>query len=108
MRYTHHVFICAHEREPDSPKGDCASKGALDLVGAFKQALRERGLAVSIRAQKSGCLDLCAQGPTVVVYPEGVFYARVGLDDVATIIDEHLVGGRPVERLLARLPPPAP
>jgi len=104
LRYTHHLFICAHERDPEHPKGDCASKGSLDLLGQFKNALRKRELAVEIRAQKSGCLDLCAQGPTVVVYPEGVFYAKVTPDDIDAIIEEHLIGGRPVERLLARLP----
>ncbi|MDF1561998.1 MAG: (2Fe-2S) ferredoxin domain-containing protein [Deltaproteobacteria bacterium] len=103
MRYTHHVFICAHERPPGTPKGDCASKGAFDLISLFKEALHEHGLSGSVRAQKAGCLDLCGQGPSVVVYPEGVFYARVKPEDVKTIVEEHLVGGKPVERLLAVL-----
>ena len=67
---------------------------------AFKKALAERGINRRIRANKSGCLDQCEKGPTVVVYPEGVWYGRVTLDDVDAIVDEHIVGGRPVARLL--------
>ncbi len=108
MRYRHHVFICTHDRPPDAPKSSCAPKGAFDLLGRFKQVLRERGLSASVRAQKAGCLDLCGQGPSVVVYPEGVFYAGVGLEDVEVIVREHLEGGRPVQRLLAHLPQTPP
>jgi (2Fe-2S) ferredoxin len=52
-----------------------------------------------VRANRAGCLDACEAGVTVVVYPEGVWYARVTPDDVDTIIDEHIMGGRPVEHL---------
>jgi (2Fe-2S) ferredoxin len=48
----------------------------------------------------SGCLDQCEHGPTVVVYPDGVWYGRVTPDDVEEIIDSHIVNGKPVERLL--------
>ena len=66
---------------------------------SLKNELKRRGIK-DVRANSAGCLDACADGPTVVVYPEGVWYGRVRLEDVAEIIDEHLVGGRPVERLL--------
>jgi (2Fe-2S) ferredoxin len=55
---------------------------------------------VEIRAQKTGCLDVCDFGPALVIYPEGVFYQNVQLSDVAEIVDEHLVANRRVERLL--------
>ena len=69
------------------------------LHKAFKQALAERGLQRSVRANRSGCLDQCEHGPTVVVYPEAVWYGGVTLADVAEIVDRHLAGGEPVERL---------
>lgn len=53
-----------------------------------------------MRANRSGCLDQCEHGPCVVVYPEGIWYGGVAVADVATIVEEHLLGGRPVRRLL--------
>lgn len=54
-----------------------------------------------MRANACGCLDACARGVSVVVYPEGVWYQRVAVADVEEIVDRHLVGGSPVERLRA-------
>ena len=53
-----------------------------------------------VRANKAGCLDQSAQGVSVVVYPDGVWYGGVSVDDVDEIIEQHIVGGRPVERLV--------
>jgi (2Fe-2S) ferredoxin len=60
---------------------------------------RDAGLGAKVRINKSGCLDQCEHGPTVVVYPEAVWYGFVELKDVEEIVTEHLIGGRPVERL---------
>ena len=81
-------------------RGSCDPDGSEALQKAFKKALAERGINRRIRANKSGCLDQCEKGPTVVVYPEGIWYGRVTLDDVDEIVDAHIVGGRPVARLL--------
>jgi (2Fe-2S) ferredoxin len=94
-----HVFICTNRREPGNPKGSCADKGGEAVRDAFKQQLHERGLKGRIRANAAGCLDQCARGAAVVVYPEQVWYGGVTAADVPAIIDEHLVGGVPVERL---------
>ncbi len=56
-------------------------------------------MAARVRINKSGCLDQCEHGPTVVVYPEAVWYGNVKPEDAEEIVQEHLVGGRPVERL---------
>lgn len=69
---------------------------------AFKAELARRGLKGTIRANAAGCLDACALGPTVVVYPEGVWYGRVRPEDVPEIVQRHLLGGTPVERLRLR------
>jgi (2Fe-2S) ferredoxin len=102
MRYRHHLFICENRRPDGSPRGSCAVRGGEAVRKAFKDELLKRGLQEEIRANAAGCLDLCAQGPVVVVYPEGTWYAGVRPEDVAEIVEEHLVGGRPVARLLAR------
>jgi (2Fe-2S) ferredoxin len=94
-----HVFICTNRREAGNPKGDCASKGGEEIKDEFKRLLHERGLKGKIRANAAGCLDQCARGATVVVYPEQVWYGGLQVKDVATIVDEHLVGGVPVDRL---------
>jgi (2Fe-2S) ferredoxin len=98
-RFERHVFICTNRREPDSPKGDCASRGGEEVREAFKRTLHEKGLKSRMRANAAGCLDQCARGVTVVVYPEGVWYGGVKPADVEEIVEGHLVGGVPVERL---------
>jgi hypothetical protein len=77
--FEHHIFICTNRRPDDNPKGSCAAKGAEDVKLRFKQELDARGLKGSVRANAAGCLDACER---------------------ATIVEQHLIGGRPVERLL--------
>ena len=100
-KYKRHLFICTNDREDASIK-TCGSSQGLLLVQAFKKHLKDLGLSIEIRAQKAGCLDVCASGPALVVYPEAVFYGNVQLTDVAEIIESHLVNGLPVERLRLR------
>ena len=107
MRFRHHLFICENRRPEGSSRGSCAAGGGEAVKQAFKSELLRRGLTGEIRANSAGCLDLCEQGPVVVVYPEGAWYVGVAPGDVAEIVTEHLVGGRPVERLLAKVFPPA-
>jgi (2Fe-2S) ferredoxin len=97
--FERHVFICCNRREPDHPRGCCDPEAGDRLQKAFKKALADRGLNRRIRANKAGCLDQCEHGPTVVVYPDAVWYGFVTEADIAEIIDTHLVGGTPVARL---------
>ena len=97
-----HVFVCTNRREAGNSKGCCAEKGAEEVREAFKKQLHERGLKKSVRANAAGCLDQCARGVTVVVYPEQVWYGGVTVADVAEIIESHVVGGKPVERLIIK------
>ena len=97
--YQKHVFVCLHERDKDDPRGDCASKGSGDLLKKLKKSLKQRGLGDQIRANKAGCLDNCENGCSLVVYPEGTWYGHVKESDVEELVEQHLIGGKPVERL---------
>ena len=99
MRFKKHIFICTHQRtEPG--KNSCGEARGLNLVSLFKKIIKEKGLSIEIRAQRAGCLDACDFGPSVVVYPEGIYYKGVTPEDVEEIVEQHLIGGKPVERLI--------
>jgi (2Fe-2S) ferredoxin len=102
MRFQHHVFVCENRRDPADPRGCCGAKGSPAIREALKAELHKRGLKGKVRANAAGCLDACAFGPTVVVYPEGVWYGGVKPEDVPEIVERHLVNGEPVERLRMR------
>ena len=91
--YEKHVFVCTTGAVCPV---DADTKG---LHSRLKQLVKDAGLACRIRVNNAGCFDQCGHGPMVVVYPEDVWYARVQPGDVDAIFSEHLVGGRPVERL---------
>ena len=97
--FEHHLFVCTNEREESASRPSCLPRGSKKLKSAFKDAIKEAGLKHRGRANESGCLDQCEHGPVVVVYPEAIWYGNVRPGDVEEIVSEHLVGGRPVERL---------
>lgn len=97
--YERHLFVCQNRRAPGNPKGCCAEKGAAEVLDRLKQLAFEAGLKGRVRINSAGCLGLCAQGLTVVVYPEAVWYGGVTPQDADEIFHEHVVNGRPVERL---------
>lgn len=98
QRFERHIFVCVHER--DAGKSCCSASGGLAVLDQFRAELSRRGLKDRMRANRSGCLDACACGTTVVIYPEGAWYGRVTSDDVAEIVESHLLQGIPVQRLL--------
>ena len=99
-KYQRHVFVCTNQREPGSARPSCNAEGNSQLQARFKQAVAAAGLKSNVRVNKAGCLDQCEHGPTVVVYPEAVWYGHVTEADVNEIVASHLVAGRPVERLI--------
>ena len=98
--FQRHVFVCINERPADHPKGCCKAKGGVEVRDKLKAELSARGISKVIRANNAGCLDQCEHGVSVVVYPEQVWYGGVTVDDIPEIVDQHLVGGHVVERLL--------
>ena len=78
----------------------CTSSGSDQLIHSFESELAKNDLQDEVKIVRTGCFGLCALGPIVIIYPEGSFYSRVEVTDVPEIVSEHLLKGRPVERLL--------
>ena len=97
--FEHHVFVCQNVRPEGAPRPSCTQDGKGELLPALQQFMKAAGIQTPVRINKAGCLDQCEHGPTVVVYPEAVWYGHVKPEDAEEIVREHLVGGRPVERL---------
>lgn len=87
-----HVLICGGT--------GCTSSGSKAIQEAFAENIEKNGLSEEIKIVQTGCFGLCALGPVVIVYPDGTFYSRVTPEDVAEIVEEHLLKGRIVERLV--------
>jgi (2Fe-2S) ferredoxin len=99
MKFDKHIFICTNQRT-GGEKPSCGEVQGMELVAKFKKQLKDRNLPIKVRAQRAGCLDVCFYGPTLVIYPEGVFYVGVQLSDVDEIIEEHILNNKPVKRLV--------
>jgi NADH:ubiquinone oxidoreductase subunit F (NADH-binding)/(2Fe-2S) ferredoxin/NAD-dependent dihydropyrimidine dehydrogenase PreA subunit len=78
----------------------CTSSGSNDIFAALKSELASKGLDKEVEVVKTGCFGLCELGPVVIVYPEGAFYSQVKVDDVSELVEEHLLKGRIVKRLI--------
>jgi (2Fe-2S) ferredoxin len=99
-KFEKHIFVCINQRPSGHPRGCCDPSGKGELQWIFKQKLAARGLKHKVRANKAGCLDQCEHGPNIVVYPDGIWYGHVTSGDIDEIIDSHILGGKPVERLI--------
>jgi len=97
--FERHVFVCQNVRPEGAPRPSCTPDGKGELLPELKKFAKAAGLEGAIRINKAGCLDQCEHGPVMVVYPEAVWYGFVHVRDVEEIVQEHLVHGRPVERL---------
>lgn len=98
-RYIQHLFVCENVRPEGHPRGSCGGKGSAAIREKLRAELQKRGMHPTRRVNMAGCLDACEQGPVIVVYPEGVWYGGVTVDDVEEIVERHLVHGEVVERL---------
>ena len=110
--FTRHIFVCTNQRSADDPRGSCSKLGSQALHEVFKQETKRLNLKGTVRANKAGCLDRCSEGPSVVIYPEGVWYSVKTEADVKEIMERHVMQGEVVTRLImpdhpapAKLPP---
>lgn len=90
--YRSHVLVCGGT--------GCTSSGSQQIMVKLRDEIGKQGLAEEVSVVQTGCHGLCALGPIMIVYPEATFYAMVKEEDIEEIVSEHLLKGRPVERLL--------
>ena len=90
--YRSHVLVCGGT--------GCTSSHSAEIIEKLEQELKAKGLENEVKVIKTGCFGLCALGPVMIVYPEGCFYSEVKVEDVPEIVEEHLLKGRMVKRLL--------
>lgn len=98
LYFRKHVFCCTNKRPAGDARGCCIDRGAGALRNYMKDRCKELGLS-DVRINASGCLDRCELGPVMVVYPDGIWYRCTSEAEVEEVIQSHLLGGRPVERL---------
>ena len=98
--YQKHVFMCLNQR--NNGKQCCAQAGSEEALQYVKAQLRQHNLLGEnkVRINKAGCMGRCALGPTMVVYPDAVWYRYEGTQDLDEIIEQHLLHGNVVKRLL--------
>ncbi|HOQ36859.1 MAG TPA: NADH-quinone oxidoreductase subunit NuoF [Acetivibrio sp.] len=90
--YRAHVLVCGGT--------GCTSSNSEAIINELEAEIKKNGLENEVKVVKTGCFGLCAKGPIIVVYPEGSMYTMVTVEDVKEIVEEHLVKGRIVRRLL--------
>jgi (2Fe-2S) ferredoxin len=99
--FKYHVFVCLNERPPDHARGCCMHRGSEEVFKALKLGAKKAGLSdEDVRINRAGCMEHCEYGPSVVIYPEGVWYHVPTAEDAEEILREHVVGGKVVDRLL--------
>jgi len=90
--YRSHVLVCGGT--------GCTSSGSKKIIDTLQAEIDKNGLTKEVGVVQTGCFGLCALGPIMIVYPEATFYSMVQVEDIAEIVSEHLLKGRPVARLV--------
>lgn len=101
LYYRLHVFCCTYVRTEEPNHGSCGGRGAGKLRAYMKTRAKELGLK-DVRINASGCLNRCDLGPSMVIYPEGVWYTYRNTADVDEILQTHVVEGKRVPRLMLK------
>ena len=99
--YDRHIFFCTNARPEGHPRGSCAAKGSVKLRDYMKARAKELGIK-GVRVNSAGCLDRCELGPTLVIYPEGVWYRCATREDVDRVLEAHVRDGGRVPDLMLR------
>jgi (2Fe-2S) ferredoxin len=97
--YRAHVFVCTNERPEGHPRGCCKARGAEALRDHMKAKAKALGLK-DVRINAAGCLDRCELGPTLVIYPEGVWYRAETKEQIDRILEAHVRDGGRVPELM--------
>jgi len=96
----HHIFVCTSCRINGQQKGYCFQKDSVKIVQKFMEEIDDRELSGEVMITNTGCFGICEKGPVVVVYPEGVWYGNVTINDVEKIMEQHIEGNEKVAELV--------
>ena len=99
-RFRKHLFICNNKRSEDDPRGSCSEKNSGSLIDYAKKRIHELGLKGEIRVNKAGCLDACAYGPAMVVYPDDTWYSPKTKNGIEVILEKHILNNKIAEELV--------
>ncbi|WP_074651793.1 (2Fe-2S) ferredoxin domain-containing protein [Terriglobus roseus] len=98
------ILVCMNERDPDASRPSCRNEGAKKLKDELKDLVKDAGLKGRVRVLETSCMDQCEHAAVCVVYPDNVWYSFTKAKDAEDIVQQHLVGGKPVEHLLHDAP----
>ena len=99
-RFRKHIFICNNKRSEDDPRGSCSEKNSGSLIDYAKKRIHELGLKGEIRVNKAGCLDACAYGPAMVIYPDDTWYSPKTKNDIEIILEKNIQSDKRAEGLV--------
>jgi (2Fe-2S) ferredoxin len=99
-RFRKHLFICNNKRSEDDPRGSCSEKNSGSLIDYAKKRIHELGLKGEIRVNKAGCLDACAYGPAMVIYPDDTWYSPKTKNDIEIILEKNIQSDKRAEGLV--------
>jgi (2Fe-2S) ferredoxin len=86
--YLCHIFVCTNVRENNPANPGCGAKGGAELKDKLKEAVNARGWKGKVRVSSTGCLGLCAQGPNILLHPQGIHFSAVTENDLPAILRE--------------------
>ena len=101
MKFKKHIFICTNDRGEESTRKSCGSCGGMNLRKELVKMINDNGLKGKVRANKSGCLDVCEIGPAVVIYPQNIWYTGISVEDVDEIFEKSIIKDEVVDRLVS-------
>jgi len=101
MKFKKHVFVCTNDRGKNSLRKSCGPCGGSELRLNLVNMINEAGLKGQVRANKSGCLDVCEKGPAIAIYPDGFWYLNVKKKNIKTIFKKSIINNEPVSELIA-------
>jgi len=100
-KFDHHFFVCTNTRPPIA-KPSCGASTGHELFACFQELIAKNGWQEKVAVNATSCLGPCESGPVVVIYPAGVWYAGVQPDDAEELLQNHVIQGKKVRRLVMR------
>jgi (2Fe-2S) ferredoxin len=94
------ILVCINERDSSADRPSCRAEGSKKLREELKDAVKHAGLKGRVRVLETSCMDQCEHAAVCAVYPDNVWYSFVKASDAQEIVDQHLLGGVPIKRLL--------